>query len=157
VVAVTGHDEDNIVVCQMAQRHFGVARQIARVNNPENEEIFHLLGISETVASTRIIYSLIDQEVERGESLLMTALKRGKIVIVTLDLTGDSPASGRMVKDIHLPGECVLAAIVRDGHILLPGGTTELQPGDTVIAVANPESQDVLRDALLGVGPPSAA
>jgi trk system potassium uptake protein TrkA len=156
VVAVTGHDEDNIVVCQVAQRHFGVPREIARVNNPENESIFHLLGIRETVASTRIIYSLIDQEVETGESLLLAALKRGKIVIVTLELTADSPAAGRMVKDIYLPGECVLAAIVRDDHILLPSGTTQLQSGDTVIAVAEPESQHVLRDALVGARPSRA-
>ena len=157
VVAVTGHDEDNIIVCQMAQRHFRVPRQIARVNNPENEEIFHLLGISETVASTRIIYSLIDQEVERGEALLLTELKRGTIVIVALDLTAGSPAAGRMVKDIHMPGECVLAAIVRSDHILLPSGTTELQPGDTVIAVAHPDAQPVLQDALLGARPTRAA
>jgi trk system potassium uptake protein TrkA len=156
VVAVTGHDEDNIVVCQMAQRHFGVPREIARVNNPENEPIFHLLGIRETVASTRIIYSLIDQEVGTGESLLLAALKRGKIVIVTLDLTPESPAAGRMVKDVHLPGECVLAAIIRDDHILLPSGTTQLQSGDTVIAVAEPESQHVLRDALAGARPSRA-
>jgi trk system potassium uptake protein TrkA len=156
VVAVTGHDEDNVVVCQVAQRHFGVPREIARVNNPENETIFRLLGIRETVASTRIIYSLIDQEVETGESLLLAALKRGKIVIVTLELTADSPAAGRMVKDIYLPGECVLAAIVRDDHILLPSGTTQLQSGDTVIAVAEPESQHVLRDALVGARPSRA-
>ncbi len=150
VVAVTGHDEDNIIICQIAQRYFGVPRQIARVNNPENEHIFHLLGVTETVASTRIIYSLIDQEVETGESLLLTALKRGKIVIVTVDLTEQSPAAHVMVKDVHLPGECVLAAIIRENHILLPSGTTELLPGDTIIAVANPESQHVLKDALIG-------
>ena len=157
VVAVTGHDEDNLVVCQMAQRRFRVPRQIARVNNPENEELFHLLGVSETVASTRIIYSLIDQEVERGESLLLTALKRGNIVIAALDLTSDSPAAGRMVKDIHMPGECVLAAIIRNDHIMLPSGTTELLPGDTVIAVAGPESEHVLEAALLGAKPTRAA
>ncbi len=155
VVAVTGHDEDNLVVCQMAQRHFGVPRQIARVNNPENEEIFHLLGVSETVASTRIIYSLIDQEVERGESLLLTAIKRGNIVIAALDLTADSPAAGRMVKDIHMPGECVLAAIIRDDHIMLPSGTTDLRAGDTIIAVADPDSQHVLEAALLGATKPA--
>ena len=153
VVAVTGHDEDNLIVCQMAQRYFGVPRQIARVNNPENEEIFHLLGVTETLASTRIIYSLIDQEVETGASLLLTALKRGKIVIVSIDLTPVSAAAGKMVRDIHLPDECVLAAIIREGHILLPSGTTELEPDDTVIAVAGPESQHALRDAL--IGPPA--
>lgn len=150
VVAVTGHDEDNIIICQIAQRYFRVPRQIARVNNPENEELFHLLGVTETVASTRIIYSLIDQEVETGESLLLTALKRGKIVIVAVDLPKGSPAAGAMVRNVHLPGECVLAAIVRENHILLPSGTTELLPGDTVIAVANPEAQQAIRDALLG-------
>jgi len=155
VVAVTGHDEDNLIVCQMAQRHFRVPRQIARVNNPKNEPIFHLLGITETVASTRIIYSLIDQEVETGESLLLTALKLRKIVIVTADLALDSPAAGHMVKDIHLPGECILAAIIREDHILLPSGTTRLESGDTVIGVATPQDQQGLRDALVGVGAPS--
>jgi len=150
VVAVTGHDEDNLIICQLAKRHFHVPREIARVNNPKNEPMFHLLGVTETVSSTRIIYSLIDQEVETGESLLLTALKRGKMVIVSVDITPDSPAAGRMIKDIHLPGECVLAAIIREEHILLPSGTTQLEPGDTVIAVANPEGGNTLRDALVG-------
>ena len=152
VVAVTGHDEDNLVVCQMAQRQFKVPRQIARVNNPKNEAIFHDLGVTETVSSTRIIYSLIEQEVESGESLLLTALKRGKIEIVTVNVTPSSPGASRMVKDIHLAGECVLAAIIRDDHILLPSGTTRLEPGDTVIAVSSPQDQHVLREALLGAG-----
>jgi trk system potassium uptake protein TrkA len=150
VVAVTGHDEDNIIICQMAQRYFGAPRQIARVNNPENEEIFHLLGITETVASTRIIYSLIDQEVETGESLLLTAIKRGKMVVLAVDLKLDSPAAGKMVRDILLPSDCVLAAIIREDHVYLPSGTTELEPNDTIIAVATPEAQHVLRDALVG-------
>ncbi len=155
VVAVTGHDEDNLIVCQMAQRYFHVPRQIARVNNPKNEAIFHLLGITETVASTDIIYRLIDQEVETGESLLLTALKRGKIVVVSAEITPDSPAAGRTVKDIQLPGECVLAAIIRNDHILFPSGSTRLDPGDTVIGVATPDDREGLRDALLGAGPPA--
>jgi len=156
VVAVTGHDEDNLVICQMAQRQFHVPRQIARVNNPKNEPIFHLLGVTETVASTRIIYSLIDQEVSSGESLLSTAIKRGKIVLVAVDRAADSPGAKRMVKDIHLVGECVLAAIIREEHILLPSGTTMLEPGDTVVAVSTPQDQEVLREALLGSAPQPA-
>ncbi len=150
VVAVTGHDEDNLVVCQMAKREFDVPRQIARVNNPKNEPLFHLLGVTETVASTQIIYSLIEQEVETGSALFLTALRRGRIVIVSVDLTEESPATGKEVREIHLPDECVLAVIVRRDHILLPSGTTELEAGDTVIAVANPEAQYALRDALVG-------
>jgi len=150
VVAVTGHDEDNLVVCQIAKQQFAVPRQIARVNSPKNEHIFHLLGVTETVSSTRIIYSLIDQEVQSGASLLLTALRRGRIVIASAELTATSPAAGRMVKDVHLPGECVLAAIIRDEHILLPSGTTQLEAGDTVIGVATPQDQHVLQEALLG-------
>lgn len=149
-VAVTGHDEDNLVVCQIAKQQFQVPRQVARVNNPKNEPIFHALGVTETVASTRIIYSLIDQEVETGESVLLTALRRGRIVIVSVELTEKSPAAGQMVKDIHLPGECVLATVIRDEHILLPSGTTVLESGDTVIGVATPQDQHVLQEALLG-------
>jgi trk system potassium uptake protein TrkA len=154
VVAVTGHDEDNLIICQMAQRHFHVPRQIARVNNPKNESVFHLLGISETVASTDIIYRLIDQEVETGESLLLAALKRGKIVVVSAEITPNSPAAGRLVKDIRLPGECVLAAIIRNDHILFPGGSTQLEPGDTVIGVATPDDRQGLWDALVGASAP---
>jgi len=153
VVAVTGHDEDNLVVCQMAKSKFRVPRQIARVNNPKNEPLFHLLGIRETVASTRIIYSLINQEVETGEHLLLTAVKQGKIVVVTAELTEDSPAAGKALKDIELPGECVLAVVVRDDHILLPTGTTRFEVGDTVIGVATPEDQGNLRVALVGPVP----
>jgi trk system potassium uptake protein TrkA len=149
-VAVTGHDEDNLVVCQIAKKQFDVPRQIARVNNPKNEEVFHLLGVTETVASTKIIYSLIDQEVETGESVLLTALRRGRIVVASVELAEGSPAAKHMVKDIPLPGECVLAAVIRDEHILLPSGTTVLEPGDTVIGVATPQDQHVLREALLG-------
>jgi len=150
VVAVTGHDEDNLVVCQIAKRHFLVPRQVARVNNPKNETIFHLLGIEETVSGTSIIYSLIDQEVETGEALFLGALKRGNIVIVAAELTADSPAANQTVKNVHLPGECVLAAIIREDHIVLPSGTTTLHAGDTVIGVATPQDQAALRTALLG-------
>jgi trk/ktr system potassium uptake protein len=150
VAAVTGHDEDNLVVCQIAKREFNVPRQIARVNNPKNEPLFHTLGITETVASTQIIYRLIDQEVETGEQLFLTAVKRGRIMIVTADLTADSPAAGRQIRNIDLPAEAVLAAIVRQDHILLPSGTTVLEPGDTVIGVASPHDEDALRHALLG-------
>lgn len=150
VVAVTGHDEDNLVICQVAKREFHVPRQIARVNNPENEPVFHLLGISETVAGTQIIYSLIEQEVETGSGLFLTALRRGHIVIVSADLTADSPAAGREVSEIRLPADCVLAAIIRGEQILLPAGGTALEIGDTVIAVAHPDVQYALRDALVG-------
>ncbi len=150
VVAVTGDDEDNLIACQIAKRSFGVPRALARVNNPRNEEIFELLGVDATVSSTRVIYSLIEQEVETGEVVPLTALKRGDIEIVQADLTDGSPVVGRMVKDIHLPGDTVLAAIIRGQHIVLPSGTTELEAGDCVIALTRPGDESLLRETLAG-------
>ena len=150
VVAVTGDDEDNLVVCQMAKHKFGVARTIARVNNPKNEEIFALLGVDHTLSGTRVIYSLIQQEVDVGEMVLLSALKEGKIDLVSAELTEDSPVSNKMVKDVHLPGETVIAALIRGDHVILPSGTTELLSGDTIIALANAGEEPALRTALLG-------
>lgn len=150
VVAVTGHDEDNLITCQLAKRKFQVPRTIARINNPKNEGIFRRLGIDATVSSTQVIYSLIEQEVESGAVVLLAALERGKIEIVAVELTGGSPVAHRAVKDVHLPGECVLAAILRDEHILLPSGTTELLPGDTVVGLTHPDDEPALRAALVG-------
>ena len=156
VVAVTGHDEDNLITCQLAKRKFQVPRTIARINNPKNEGIFRRLGIDATVSSTQVIYSLIEQEVESGVVVLLAALERGKIEIVAVELTDGSPAAHRTVKDVHLPGECVLAAILRDEHILLPSGTTELLPGDTVVGLTHLDDEPALRAALVGTPADSA-
>jgi trk system potassium uptake protein len=150
VVAVTGDDEDNLVVCQIAKERFGVKRTIARVNDPKNEAIFSLLGVDQTLSSTRIIYSLIQQEVEVGEMVLLSALKEGDIDIVSAELTPESPVAGRMLKDVHLPGGTVIAALIRDKAVILPSITTELLAGDIVIALAHQGEEVGLRVALLG-------
>jgi len=150
VVAVTGDDEDNLVICQMARRHFDVGRTIARVNDPRNEEIFRLLGIDATVSSTRIIYSLIEQEVDSGQMVPLTALKRGNLEIVEAELTPQSPVVRRMLKDVHLPGDSVIAVILRGDQIELPSGTTRFDVGDCVIALTRPQDERALRELMAG-------
>src|SRR5215470_9242710 len=102
VVAVTGDDDDNLVICQMAKMKFNVPRTIARVNNPRNEVIFHRLGIDATVSSTKIIYNLIEQEIETGEVIPLAALSRGNIEIVEVEISIKSPVLGKMVGDIAM-------------------------------------------------------
>jgi len=150
VVAVTGDDEDNLVICQMARRHFDVKRSVARVNDPRNEEIFRLLGIDATVASTRIIYSLIEQEVDTGQVVPLTALKRGDIEIVEADLDERAPVVNRALKDVHFPGDSVIAVIIRGDQIVLPSGTTRFEAGDCVVALTRPEDERALRELMAG-------
>jgi len=152
VVAVTGDDEDNLVICQMARRHFEVKRTIARVNDPSNEEIFRLLGIDATVASTKIIYSLIEQEVDTGQVVPLTALRRGDIEIVEAELTEQSPVLGQALKDLQLPADSVIAVIIRGDRIMLPSGTTRFEAGDCVVAFTRPADERRLRELLAGIG-----
>jgi trk system potassium uptake protein TrkA len=155
VVAVTGDDEDNLVVCQMAKSHFKVKRTLARVNNPKNEAIFKQLGVDDTVNSTRVIFSLIQQEVDMGEMIALSPLRRGDIEVVEAELTPHAPATNHAVKDLRLPGDSVLAAIIRGEQILLPSGTTELLEGDEVIALTRPGDAIALRELLTGARAPS--
>lgn len=146
VVAVTGDDEDNLVICQMAKRKFHVPRTIARVNDHANEEIFHQLGIDSTVSSTKIIFNLIEQQIETDEIMPLAPLQRGNIEIVEIDLGPDSPVLDKTIPQIGLPQDTLIISIVRDGHAILPNIDVHLREGDSVIALVNADREPELRD-----------
>jgi trk system potassium uptake protein TrkA len=150
VIAVTGDDEDNLVICQTAKRRFNVPRTIARVNNPKNEEIFKKLGIDVTVSSTNIILSIIEQEIpERGLVHLLT-LKHAQLTIVEATVERSAPVSGKSLAEIDFPPDTVISAVLRNGSLILPRGETTLMPKDEVIALVKRESEDNLRQMLIG-------
>lgn len=149
-VAVTGDDEDNLVVCQIAKRHFGVGRAIARVNNPRNEGIFLKLGIDGTVSSTPIIEAQIEQQIPTTSLIHLLSLQRVGIEFVELSLQPGSPASGRRVKDLGLPDDSLICMVIRDGKAQIPYGETVLQPGDELVAVVSFQSEGRLRTLLAG-------
>lgn len=145
VVATTGSDDDNLVVCQMAKMEFSVPRTISRVNDPRNEKLFHQLGIDATVSSTKIIYNLIEQEVGGGELIPLAALNRGNIEIVEIEIAPKSPVANREIRSLPLPPETLIITIIRDDHALLPTGDTLLTVGDSVIALVNADLEPELR------------
>jgi trk system potassium uptake protein TrkA len=135
VVAVTGDDEDNLVICQMAKRKFHVPRTIARVNDPKNEVLLKELGIDQTVNSTRIIYNLLEQQIESGEVIPLAALKKGEIEVVEVDIHEGSPADQMKVGQLDLPPNTVIISIIRDDHAILPHADTKLRVGDSAIVL----------------------
>lgn len=147
VVAVTGSDDDNLVVCQMAKMEYNVPRTISRVNDPRNEALFHQLGIDATVSSTKIIYNLIEQEVGGGEVIPLAALNRGNIEIVEIEIGSKSPVVGREIRSLTLPEEALIISVIRDGHALLPSGDTKFTLGDSVIALVGADQEPALHDA----------
>lgn len=149
-VSVTGDDDDNLVACQIAQNVFSVPRAIARVNNPKNEQIFHALGI-EAVSSTTIISKLIEEEVSVGDIVTLQTLKKGKLSLIEVDLPqAGCPVANQLVKDIQMPDDCVLVAILRDDQVLIPKGDTLIKPSDSIVALAGRDKERLLKKRLLG-------
>jgi trk system potassium uptake protein TrkA len=150
VVAVTGDDEDNLVVCQVAKRKFNVARTIARANNPKNQKILRMLGADVTISSTDLILSQIE-EVIPGQSLVhLLRLRNAEVSFVELKLKPDSPALGLAVKRLGIPNDCVVALIIRDNRAIIPSGDTVFAPGDELFAVSSLASEETLRRILGG-------
>lgn len=150
VAAVTADDEDNLIICQLAKEVFGVRRTVARVNNPRNEHIFTELGVDVPVNSTTIIAKIIEEEVSFEDVINLMTFKRGKLALVRVDLTSESPVIGKYVKNIKIPENSVLVSIVRGDSIIVPKGETVLQKGDDVIALTTIENEQQLLDLLMG-------
>ncbi len=144
IVAVTGDDEDNLVICQMAKKKFHAPRTVARVNDPANQNLFQKLGIDTTVSSTQIIFNLLEQQIEPGEIIPLGALKNGNIEVVAISLSDRSPVLGQPIKALDL-GNALVISVVRDDHAHLPQPDTLLKADDTVIAMVHADEEMQLR------------
>ena len=150
VAAVTGDDEDNLVICQMAKHHFDVRRTIARVNNPKNEALFRHLGVDEIISPTRMILGSIEQDIPVPELLHLAALGEGELELIEAHLQEGSPAVGRAPKDLTIPEGCSLFAIIREGQAVPLRPETILREGDKVIAIGRTECEALLHEQLIG-------
>lgn len=148
VVAVTGEDEDNLVVCQMAKVVWNVQRVLARVNDPSHEEIFKKIGVDQTVSATSLIFSLLDQQITMDEFIQVGALAKGNIEIVELILSGRSPVLGLAVRELTLPPKTNIIYILRKEQGLLVSGDTTFEEGDTILALVPSDQADALRGML---------
>lgn len=151
VVAVTGDDEDNLVICQMAKMKFNVPRTISRVNDPRNEKLFNQLGIDATVNATKIIYNLIEQEIETNEVIPIAALKRGNIEIVEVEIGPKSPVLHQRIMGLKLPEGALIISIIRNDHGMIPTNETKFEMEDSIIALVNADQEHALRDVFAEV------
>lgn len=150
VAAVTGEDEDNLIICQLAKMHWAVNRVVARVNDPSHEEIFRELGIDDTVSATAIIFSLISQQISSDELVPVGALHRGGVEVMESIISSRSPLVGKSVRDINLPQGTFLVYAVRDGVGSSVSGDWEFQEGDMIVGLVPIARADELRHVLHG-------
>ena len=149
VVAVTGDDEDNMIICQIARDKFGVGKVIARVNDPRNQEHFDLLGVTPTISATSIILAMIEHEVPAHGLIHLLQLSKENLEIVEVQLDKDSPCVGKLVERLQLPSGSRLITVMREGEAQMAVADTRLEAGDQILAVLEPGKEEELRRALL--------
>jgi trk system potassium uptake protein TrkA len=150
IAAVTGHDEDNLIICQVAKSRFNVPRTVARINNPRNEFIFTELGIDATVSATQVILSIIQQEIPQHPFVHLLSLREGGIEFVELQVEESSPSSGKSIRSVGLPEETAVPLLIRQGKPMIAAFDETLSPGDRLIAITTPQQEAVLRERFLG-------
>jgi len=138
VIAVTGDDEDNMLVCQVAKEKYLCDRIIARVNNPRNHDHFRLLGIQPAVSATDLILRLIEHEVPRYGLVHLLALEEERLEIIELEVNDGAPTVGERVSDIALPEGSLIISVLREGKGFVPKPDTVIQAGDEVLLVLDP-------------------
>lgn len=146
VVAATGDDEDNLVICQMAKIKFSVPRTLARVNNPVNEQLFRSVGVDATVSSTKIIYNMIEQEIQTGDVIPLAALARGNVEIVQIEITQKCHQLRADIVGLELPEGALIISVIRNEQAMLPAPGMRFELGDSVIALVNADHEHKLRD-----------
>ena len=153
LAAVTGEDEDNLVVTTLARFEFGVPRVIARVNNPKNTWLFTPeMGVDVALCQSDILAKLIAEEMSIGDMMTLLKLRKGEYSIVEEKVHPEAVVVGKVLRDIELPPQCVFAAVIRKGQLIVPNGNTELAPVDEIIALVHASQVTKLAQLL---GPPA--
>jgi trk system potassium uptake protein TrkA len=149
ILAITPNDQDNLVICQLASLKFDVPRAIALANDPDNTEIFEKLGVS-AFSTTQIVGSLIEQRASLEQILNLLPVGEGRVNVTEIVLGSDSPVVGKMLKDINLPENALIAVVIRDNQPMVPRGGNDLQAGDRVVLITLPENHGPVLKALTG-------
>ncbi len=151
IVAATGDDEDNLVISLLSKQEFAVPRVIARVNHPKNEWLFNEnWGVDLSVSTPHLITALVEEAVTVGRLVRLLQFEGGRARLVEVTLAPDAPVIDQALRDVNIPRDATVVAIVRDEHVVMPRGDTVFESGDEVMAMVTPEAEDEVRRILTG-------
>ena len=149
LVAVTGTDQDNLVICQLAKLIYLIPRTIAKVNDPRNEELFSSLGVDATVSSTGIIASMIEEKIDAGMAIPLLAFKECGLEIFKTQLSTESSIIKKKISQLDLPKDLIIIAAMRGSQVIIPKGDTVFLPGDTIIMLIREENKEAFKRLFL--------
>lgn len=156
LAACTTEDEANLIICFLARKKFKIPRIIARINNPRNAWLFDdTFHVDVAVNQASIMASIIEEEMSMGDMMTLLKLRRGNYSLVEEKIPEGAPAIGQQIKDIALPDQCVIAAIIRSGEVVVPRGATVFEAGDEVLAVTDVDGARQLAKFFAGVRKPN--
>lgn len=150
VIAVTGEDPANLIICQLAKWKCNVPRVIARVNDPKNEIVFKALGIDETISSTRVIMNVIEQELPSGGFLPLMPLTGSHLELIEAEIAAGTPSAGKSIGKLGLPEGAAIGGIVRKGVVVHADDDTKLEVGDRIVVLSPTSAENGVRKALFG-------
>jgi len=154
MVAATGDDEDNLVISLLAKQEFAVPRVVARVNNPKNHGLFNeSWGVDVAVSTPHILRSLVEEAVTVGSMVRLMQFEQGHVSLHEVTLAEGSPSIGRILRDLALPVDAAVVAVVREGHVVVPKEETMFAVGDEVLVVASEGTEGYVRGLLVGEPP----
>ncbi|MGI8984272.1 MAG: potassium channel family protein [Acidimicrobiales bacterium] len=149
MVAVTGDDEDNLVISLLAKQVFAVARVVARVNHPNNQWLFNeTWGVDIAVSTPHLLTALVEEAVSVGSLVRLLQFEDARLVEVTL--AADSPAANRAIMELGVPRDATIVAVIRERHVIVPRGETVMAAGDEVLVLVTPESEKVVKTLFVG-------
>lgn len=151
MVAATARDEINLALATLGKFQFGIARVIGRVNNPRYAWLFKPeMGIDVSLDQADVLARLIEEEMSLGDMMPLLKLRRGKYSLVEEKVPRGAPAIGKLIRDLDLPDNCVIAGIIRHGDVVVPRGVTAIEEGDEVLAVVDREAAEHLAGLFKG-------
>lgn len=147
IAAVTGDDEDNLVVALLCKREFRIRRVFARVNNPKNAWLFTpRMGVDVPVDDAQMLARSLEADINLGAVVQLLQLREGRVTLLEFTVAPGAGVVGKQVAAIGLPSECVLAALLRGEQVIIPGGDTVVHAGDQVIALVRVGLEDALAE-----------
>lgn len=150
MIAVKSKDADNLVICLLAKKIFGIRRAFATVNNPSNIEVFKRLGINTSVSATYVLANIIEQMAFADQIIQYMPLENGKLQLMEVVIENDYQACGNQIIDLNFPNDSIIGCIIRGNSTIVPNGRTEIHSGDKLMIFTNITSQELVLSSLIG-------
>lgn len=150
MIAVKSKDADNLVICLLAKKIFGIRRAFATVNNPSNIEVFKKLGINTSVSATYVLANIIEQMAFADQIIQYMPLENGKLQLIEVIIEGGYKACGKQILDLEFPDDSIIGCIIRGNTTIVPNGRTEIHSGDKLMIFTNITSQELVLSSLIG-------